>query len=109
MRLRRHMDDHADEVSSPQMVKMFHGNLKDRRNLLHSWLKSGEVASKCEFQLNIQRSSQDDLVTEEQLLTVDGMRKAGISETLVYAFIVLAIFLVLLVGMNVCVCVCVCV
>ncbi|CAK9055151.1 unnamed protein product [Durusdinium trenchii] len=66
MRLRRHMDDHADEVSSPQMVKMFHGNLKDRRNLLHSWLKSGEVASKCEFQLNIQRSSQDDLVTEEQ-------------------------------------------
>ena len=80
--MRRHMEDHSDEVKAPNMAAMFQGTLKERRELLHQWLQSGEVPEKCEMMLTMQRSTEEDYDAEEQLLTVEGMKRAGISEKL---------------------------
>ena len=80
MRMRRYMEDHATEVSCPNMLAMFNGTLKERRSLLRQWLSSGENAERCEVQLKVSRSVDDEMDTEEQLLTIDGMKRAGMSE-----------------------------
>ncbi|CAK9025741.1 unnamed protein product [Durusdinium trenchii] len=87
MRMRRYMEDHATEVSCPNMLAMFNGTLKERRSLLRQWLSSGENAERCEVQLKVSRSVDDEMDTEEQLLTIDGMKRAGMSEPKIAAII----------------------
>ena len=72
----------ADPVKCPNMSELWNGTLQQKRDLLQNWLSSGEVAAKCEMHLKITKETEDSYDSEEQLLTMEGMKRAGISEPL---------------------------
>ena len=53
-----------------------------RGYLLRQWLASGEVLDKCELSLEMTKEVENMYEREDQLLTIEGMRKAGVTETL---------------------------
>ena len=74
-------------ASHPNMSALFEGNLASRRQLLQQWLAAGEVADHAESNLVMSKTKENELDEEEQLLTVEGMRRAGVSEYLfIYQF-----------------------
>lgn len=64
------------------MSSLFEGNLAQRRHLLQQWLSSGEVADAAESNLSVAKSNERELKGQEKLLTVEGMRRHGVSEHL---------------------------
>ena len=71
-------------ASHPNMSALFEGNLASRRQLLQQWLVAGEVADQAESNLVMSKTKENELDEEEQLLTVEGMRRAGVSEYLFF-------------------------
>ena len=80
MRLRRTCSG-EDAVSLTNVQKMFEGTNADRLSLLRQFLSSGENIKKVEATLEFSREVENESTGVEQLLTVAGMRKAGVSET----------------------------
>ena len=62
-------------ASHPNMSALFEGNLASRRQLLQQWLAAGEVADHAESNLVMSKTKENELDEEEQLLTVEGMRR----------------------------------
>lgn len=81
MRLRRHCEG-IEPASFPKMNKLFEGSNGDRLQLLRSWLSCGEVPEQVEMDLEVKKSSTQMGEAKEELLTIIGMQKAGVSETL---------------------------
>lgn len=71
-------------VTCPEMARLFDGSNADRLTLLMNWLKSGENAQKVETNLKLEKEREDIHEGTDQLLTIEGMRKAGVSEQLVF-------------------------
>lgn len=80
------MDSNLEVKDHPNMHELFNGNLASRRTLLQQWLCSGEDPSKCECGLVLTRENTEEAESEEQLLTIIGMRRAGVSENLGICF-----------------------
>ena len=83
-RMQRYMENHVTPASHPNMSALFEGNLASRRQLLQQWLVAGEVADQAESNLVMSKTKENELDEEEQLLTVEGMRRAGVSEYLFF-------------------------
>ena len=82
MRLRRFCEG-QNAANFPQISKLFEGTNAERLNLLRDWPKNGEDASKLEMQLKFEKEVENEEKGTEKLLTVAGMRKHGVSESLV--------------------------
>ena len=82
-----------DPAAFPNMGKLFEGTSKQRLQLLRSWLTSGEAASKCEIQLEVVKSWEKEGQNVESLLTIEGMRKEGVSEFLGFNYIYIYLFI----------------
>ncbi len=80
MRLRRTCSN-EDAVSLTNVQKMFEGTNADRLSLLRQFLSTGENIKKVETTLEFSREVEAESTGVEQLLTVAGMRAAGVSET----------------------------
>ena len=80
MRLRRAME--SGSVKFPQCQKLFESNNADRLSLLRQFLTSEENLQKLEIQLELERENEQENEEVDKLLTLDGMRKAGVSEQL---------------------------
>lgn len=81
MRLRRCCEG-QEAVSLNNVQKMFEGTNADRLSLLRQFLSSGENIKKVEATLEFSREVEAESTGVEQLLTIEGMKKAGVSGTL---------------------------
>lgn len=81
MRLRRCCEG-QEAVSLNNVQKMFDGTNADRLSLLRQFLSSGENIKKVEATLEFSREVEAESTGVEQLLTIEGMKKAGVSGTL---------------------------
>ena len=81
-RMQRYMENHVSEASHPNMSSLFEGTLAQRRHLLQQRLSSGEVADAAESNLSVAKTNEKELKGQEKLLTVEGMRRNGVSEHL---------------------------
>lgn len=81
MRLRRACEnDGALDLTNVQ--GLFEGSNKDRLQLLRQYLNSGENLKKVDMHLEFMREVEQESEGVEMLLTIDGMRKEGVSECL---------------------------
>lgn len=80
MRLNRFLENSKNREAFPNMAKLFESSNAEKRSLLQSYLKSGEVAAECETTLEVEKELENSFQGDEELLTIEGMRKAGISE-----------------------------
>ena len=77
MRMRRRCEKEGLAAKCPNVAKLFEGSDQDRLSLLRTWLASGEVLDKCELSLEMTKEVENMYEGEDQLLTIEGMRKAG--------------------------------
>ena len=82
MRLKRFCEAKNTAVHFPNMVRLFEASNADKLTLLRNWLKAGENSNKVEMQLKFEKEMENTHTGTEQLLTIDAMRKKGVSETL---------------------------
>ena len=82
MRLRRFCEAKNQKVNCPNMVQQFEASNSDKLSLLRSWMKNMEDPAKVEMELKYEKEVENAQTGEEQLLTIEGMRKAGVSELL---------------------------
>ena len=82
IRLKRFCEAKNANLHFPNMVRMFEASNADKLTLLRNWLKEGENSNKVEMQLKIEKEMENTHTGTEQLLTIDAMRKKGVSETL---------------------------
>ena len=82
MRLKRFCEAKNAEVNFPNMVKLFEASNADKLVLLRNFLKNKENAEKCETQLKYEKEVANTHKGTEKLLTIEGMRKEGVSESL---------------------------
>ena len=82
MRLKRFCEAKNAEVNFPNMVKLFEASNADKLVLLRNFLKNKENAEKCEMQLKYEKEVENTHKGTEKLLTIEGMRKEGVSEPL---------------------------
>lgn len=83
MRLRRRVTSTSGAVSFPECAKLFGSSSQGKLDLLRRFLASGEVLEQCETYLTVSKEWEDGDSSEEELLTVAGMRAKGVSERLV--------------------------
>lgn len=81
MRLRRYCTSQTLS-NSPNMEKLFEGSTKDKRHLLQQWLMAGENPQLLEMNLRLDREQEESEGEKWQCLTVEGMKRAGVSEWL---------------------------
>ena len=80
MRMNRLMEARGAAMTFPNMNKLFEGGTAAKLDLLRAWLKKGEVAKDVETHMEVEKEHENLEDEEEQLLTIEGMRKAGVSE-----------------------------
>ena len=81
MRLRRYCTTNT-LTNAPNMEKLFDGSTKDKRQLLQQWLMAGENPQMLEMNLRLDREREDTEGEKWLCLTVEGMKKHGVSECL---------------------------
>ncbi|CAK9008444.1 Angiopoietin-related protein 1, partial [Durusdinium trenchii] len=79
MKMNRRMEAH-DAVNFPNCLKLFEGSNDDRKKLLRQFLLDHRNLEKMEHQFDLARTNEKEQKGVEELLTIEGMRKAGVSE-----------------------------
>lgn len=69
-------------MNFPEVHKLFEGSFEDKRQLLRTFLSSGENLKRCEVRLQFEKTVECEQEGVEELLTVSGMVKAGVHEHL---------------------------
>ncbi|CAK9005855.1 unnamed protein product, partial [Durusdinium trenchii] len=79
MKMNRRMEA-QDAVNFPNCLKLFEGSNDDRKKLLRQFLLDHRNLEKMEHQFDLARTNEKEQKGVEELLTIEGMRKAGVSE-----------------------------
>ena len=85
MKMNRRMEA-QDAVNFPNCLKLFEGSNDDRKKLLRQFLLDHRNLEKMEHQFDLARTNEKEQKGVEELLTIEGMRKAGVSELLACTF-----------------------
>lgn len=80
MKVRRWCENSSNLTACPNISGLFEGSMGDRRVLLQQWLANDGNTQNLEMNLRLEKEHEETHGETMQLLTVEGMKKAGISE-----------------------------